>query len=67
MSDFTNYIMNMEHIIYEHISKGLAKSLQNARNNIDIYRDAWNTIKKSSLKKKWQMIEENVYTREIQI
>lgn len=67
MSDFTNYIMNMEHIIYEHISKGLAKSLQNARNNIDIYRDAWNTIKKSSLKKKWQMIEVNVYTREIQI
>lgn len=67
LSKFTDYIWNIEHVIYEHISKGLAKSLKKAGNNIDINRPAWNTIKKSSLKKKWKMVEENLYTREIQI
>lgn len=67
LSKYTDYIMNIEHVIYEHISKGLAKSLKNAQYHIEITRPAWNTIKKSSLKKKWEKIEENLYTREIQI
>lgn len=67
LSKFTDHIWNIEHVIYEHISKGLAKSLKNAQHHIEITKPAWNTIKKSSLKKKWEMIGENLYTREIQI
>lgn len=67
LSKYTDYIMNIEHVIYENISKGLAKSLKNAQNQIEITRPAWNSIKKSSLKKKWESIGENLYTREIQI
>lgn len=67
MFEYLDHISNIIYIIFENISKGLASSISNAEKNIELYRPAWNTIKKSTLKKKWEMIGENLYTREIQI
>lgn len=67
MGEYSGYIDNMQYIIFESISEGLSKSLKNAEKYIEISRPLWKTIKQSTLNKKWQMIEENLYTREIQI
>lgn len=67
MFEYLDYISNIIYIIFENISKGLSSSISNAEKNIEIYRPAWNTIKKSTLKKKWELIEEHLYTRETQI
>jgi hypothetical protein len=67
LGEYSGYIDNMQYIIFESISEGLAKSLKNAEKHIEIIRPLWKTIKQSSLNKKWETIGENLYTREIQI
>ena len=60
---FYSYLQNIKYGIFENISKGLYKSFENALRDIEINRIAWHTIRKSILNKKWEKIEESLYTR----
>lgn len=67
LATYQSHITNIQNIIFNQISKGLAESFSNAENNIEICRPVWNTMRIKSLKKKWDLIEEGLYTRNVDL
>lgn len=58
---------NILSAILNEISSGLSLSFKKASNNLELYRPAFYTMQKNILKKKWNLEDDNTYSRTIEI